>query len=148
MIDARSARIDVEISDARQHSRFLPAEKPAASGYEAQLAAEFTQRRFRQALKQRLAVVPLLALAHDEHVTWRLESIFERLTSDDFYGIGLDSIQRRQMTTRDVRWGNTNDRLSRSFDGRSSARGDDNQSTHEGSRSLRSGLPRHYLHLL
>src|SRR6266481_8497499 len=131
MIDARSARIDVEISDSRQHPRFLPAEKTVTGGYEAQLAAEFTQRRFRQALKQRLAVVPLLTLAHDEQVTWRLESIFVRLTSDDFHGVGLDSTQRPQITTCNVWRGNTNDRLSRSFDRRSSARGDDSQSTHE-----------------
>src|SRR5258708_38776154 len=104
MIDARSARIDVEISDARQHPRFLPAEKPVTGGYEAQLAAEITQRRFRQALKQRLAVVPLLALAHDEHVTWRLESTFVRPTSYGFPGVGLGSTHPPQMPTWHVRW--------------------------------------------
>ena len=46
-IDQRPARIDVEVREARQRARLLPAEEPVAGRNEAQFVAEFVQPRFR-----------------------------------------------------------------------------------------------------
>src|SRR5262245_61210188 len=67
-IDQRTVRIDVEIGDACQLARLLPAAKPVAGGHEGQLPVELLQGRPRQAFDERFAVVALAALAHDQEL--------------------------------------------------------------------------------
>ena len=70
-VDQWAAWIDVEVGDARQHPRLLPAEKPVAGGNEAQLPAEIVQGRRRQTFDQCLAVIPLRAFGHDQQMMGR-----------------------------------------------------------------------------
>src|SRR5262245_12085995 len=102
-IDQRTVRIDVEIGDACQLARLLPAAKPVAGRHEGQLPVELLQGRPWQAFDERFAVVALAALAHDQEMTRRRESVFERLAPDDFDGIGLDPVPCRDATACDIR---------------------------------------------
>src|SRR5262249_30263954 len=67
-IEHRPARIDVEVGDARERPRFLPAGNPVPGRNEAQPAAELVQGGLWQALDDRLAVIALSTFAHDEQV--------------------------------------------------------------------------------
>jgi hypothetical protein len=71
--------------------------------------AEFVQRRFRQAVNARLAVVPLRQLGHHQQVTPRLEAVFEWLAPGELDGFRLKSIPGCDLTARDVGWSNLND---------------------------------------
>jgi hypothetical protein len=108
-IHPRSARIDVEIGDARQRSRLLPAEVAMAGRHEAQLAAELSQGRPRQAFDEGLAVIPLSAFTHDQQMTRCPESVFEGFTPEDFDGVGLDRVPPRKVPTSNVRRGKSNE---------------------------------------
>src|SRR5206468_7082283 len=106
-VDQRPTRIDIEISDPRQHPWLLPAEKPMAGRNEAQFAAEVPQGRRRQTFDQRFPVIARGAFTHDQQVMRRPDSVFERLVPDDLNGVRPDSVPCRDVTTCDVRWGNS-----------------------------------------
>src|SRR5262245_53177951 len=76
---------------------------------EAELPAELAQSGGRQTFDQRLAVVARRAFGHDEKMMRRPDSVLERLVPDDLDGVGPDSVPCRDVTTCDVRWGNSND---------------------------------------
>src|SRR5215831_7674911 len=123
-VDQRSSRIDVEIGDACQLARLVPGGEPVTGGNEAQCPAELLERGARQSLHQRLAVVPLGALAHDQQMARRPEAGLERLTPDDFDGVGPDSIPCRDLTARDIRGGKL-------YDGPESGRRNGGRFAHE-----------------
>src|SRR6516164_5236662 len=134
-VDQRSAWIDVEIGDACQLARLVPGGEPVTGGNEAQCPAELLERGARQSLHQRLAVVPLGALAHDQQMARCPEAGLERLTPDDFDGVGPDSIPCRDLTARDIRGGKL-------YDGPENGRRNGGRFAHdEGAGSSRSGCP-------
>src|SRR5690349_11125445 len=103
-IEQRAARIDDEISDPREHARTLPAVEAVPAWDEAQAAADVPQGRLRQALDQRLAVVALAALDHDEQMACRACAVFERLAPHDLDGVHLDSGPPGDFASRDIPW--------------------------------------------
>src|SRR3984957_15021396 len=101
-VEQGSTRVDVEIGHAREQARLLPAIQAVAARHEAQPAAEFASRRFRQTLDQRLAVVTLAALRHDQEMARGAQLKFVRLAPRHRDGVGRNSVPPRDVALRDI----------------------------------------------
>src|SRR6516164_9147653 len=124
-VDQRAARVDVKVGDARQLARLVPAGEPVTGGNEAQCPAELLERGARQPFYQRLAVVALGALAHDQQMARRLEAGLERLTPDHLDRVGADSIPCRDATAYNIRGGKL-------YDGQKNGRRNGSRFAHDG----------------
>src|SRR5262249_18667900 len=117
-LQQRAARVDVEVSAARQGTRLLPAKEPASRGNEGHLAAPWAEVRPRQPVDERLAVVAIDAFGCDQQVTRRGEFVAERLMPNHLGGLDLYGAPRRAPTLQGRRRGKRNDRMVGRRDGK------------------------------
>jgi hypothetical protein len=89
--------------------------------HEAELAAEFAPGGFWQAFDMRLAIMPFGAFVGDQQMSAGLKAIFERLSPDDPYRVGLDCAPIRQAATGNIGWRDFNDRWRRGAKARTTA---------------------------
>ncbi len=82
-IGEKPARINVEVSCARQRARSLRSAKDVPGRNKSQLVTEIAQSRARQAFYKGLAVVALGELCGNEQMAGSPKSIFERLVPHD-----------------------------------------------------------------
>src|SRR5205807_1565395 len=88
-IKQRLLHINIEICDAREHSRRLPSVEAMPGRHEAELAIELAQSRFWQALDKRLAIMAFCALVSDQQMPSRLEAVFECFAPGNLYRVRL-----------------------------------------------------------
>src|SRR5258708_21035509 len=100
-IGERPARIDVEISCARQRARFLRSAEIMSGRNEGQLAREIAQGRPGQAFNKGFTVVALCELCRNEQMAGRPESILERRVPDDLDRFHLQARPGRGMAPAD-----------------------------------------------
>src|ERR1700722_1991133 len=98
------------MGDARQHARRLPPVEPMPGRHKTELAIEFAQGRFWQALDKRLAVILFGAFVSDQQMSSRMKAVFERLAPGNSDVVCLYCAPMRQSATGDIGGRNVDDR--------------------------------------
>src|SRR5450755_1015674 len=101
-IEQRVLKVDIGVGDARKHARRLPSIEPVPGRHQAELAVELAQCRSRQAVDQRLAVLPFCSFVGNKQMASGLKAVFEGLAPGNFYDIRLYDTPIRQSAERDI----------------------------------------------